>query len=65
MWKGELAYAGESWKIDDLERWRSRTSTSSRWCARTSGDQIGIGVLEQIAFGPHARYGFKELLDPA
>ena len=26
---------------------------------------VGIGVFEQIAFGPHARYGFKELLDPA
>jgi hypothetical protein len=24
-----------------------------------------VGVLEQIAFGPHTRYGFKELLDPA
>ena len=31
----------------------------------TCGDQVGIGVLEQIAFGPHPRYGFKELLDPA
>ena len=31
----------------------------------TCGDQVGIGVLEQIAFGPHARYGFTELLDPA
>ena len=28
------------------------------------GEQ-GIGVLEQIAFGPHPRYGFKEFLDPA
>jgi hypothetical protein len=31
----------------------------------TSGGKQGIGVLEQIAFGPHHRYGFKELLDPA
>jgi hypothetical protein len=31
----------------------------------TSGDRQGIGVLEQICFGPHARYGFTELLDPA
>ena len=29
------------------------------------GDEVGVGVLEQIAFGPHARYGFKEFLDPA
>jgi hypothetical protein len=32
--------------------------------ART-GRETGVGVLEQISFGPHARYGFKELLDPA
>ena len=31
----------------------------------TSGDVKGIGVLEQIHIGPHTRYGFKELLDPA
>jgi hypothetical protein len=30
-----------------------------------SGNQTGIGVLEQIAIGPHHRYGFKEVLDPA
>ena len=27
--------------------------------------QEGIGVLEQLCFGPHASYGFKELLDGA
>jgi hypothetical protein len=26
---------------------------------------VGVGVLEQLAFGLHHRYGFKELLDPA
>ena len=29
------------------------------------GDEEGIGVLEQICFGPHATYGFKEVLDGA
>ena len=32
--------------------------------ARMAGEE-GVGVLEQICFGPHARYGFKETLDPA
>ena len=32
--------------------------------ARMDG-QEGGGVLEQLCFGPHARYGFKEVLDPA
>lgn len=29
------------------------------------GNEKGIGVLEQFCLGPHARYGFKEVLDPA
>ncbi len=29
------------------------------------GDEVGVGVLEQLCFGPHQRYGFRELLDPA
>jgi hypothetical protein len=65
MWKGELAYAGESWKVDDLEPMAFENQHLQQVVRATSGDQVGIGVLEQIAFGPHARYGFKELLDPA
>jgi hypothetical protein len=33
--------------------------------ARCDDGNAGIGVLEQISFGPHARYGFREFLDPA
>jgi len=29
------------------------------------GGRTGVGVLEQISFGPHPRYGFREFLDPA
>jgi hypothetical protein len=32
--------------------------------ARRDGEE-GIGVLEQILLGPHRRYGFESLLDPA
>jgi hypothetical protein len=30
-----------------------------------TGDEEGIGVLEQIHLGPHRGYGFKDFLDPA
>jgi hypothetical protein len=30
-----------------------------------SGKRTGIGIFEQIVIGPHAKYGFKEALDPA
>ena len=65
MWKGELAYAGESWKVADLDPMAFENQHLQQVVRATCGDQVGIGVLEQIAFGPHARYGFKELLDPA
>ena len=29
------------------------------------GEHEGVGVMEQLAIGAHARYGFKEFLDPA
>jgi hypothetical protein len=31
----------------------------------TSGSKVGVGVLEQICCGPHRRYGFRDVLDPA
>lgn len=31
----------------------------------TAGRRKGIGVFEQIVIGPHKKYGFKEMLDPA
>jgi hypothetical protein len=29
------------------------------------GDEIGHGVLEQLIYGPHQRYGLKAGLEPA
>ena len=46
-------------------RWRIENQHIQQVVRATSGGKQGIGVLEQIAFGPHHRYGFKELLDPA
>ena len=65
MWKGELAIGGEMWKVADLDPMAIENQHIQQVVRATSGDQVGVGVLEQIAFGPHARYGFTELLDPA
>lgn len=65
MWKGELAYAGEMWKTDEIDPMSIENQHIQQVVRATSGDRAGIGVLEQICFGPHARYGFTELLDPA
>ena len=66
-WKGELAIGGESWRCDELEPMALENQHIQQVVRATRSDRggSGIGVLEQIAFGPHARYGFKEMLDPA
>jgi hypothetical protein len=65
LWKGELATAGESWKTDSLDEMALDNQHIQQVVRARMGDEQGVGVLEQIAFGPHARYGFRELLDPA
>ena len=65
VWKGELAMAGESWKCDELDPLAFENQHIQQVVRARMGRETGIGVLEQISFGPHARYGFKEFLDPA
>jgi hypothetical protein len=65
MWKGELAVGGESWKVDDLDPMAFENQHIQQVVRATSGDRTGVGVFEQICFGPHARYGFHDVLDPA
>jgi hypothetical protein len=65
VWKGELAMAGESWKCDDIDPMALENQHIQQVVRATADGREGIGVLEQIALGPNARYGFKEFLDPA
>jgi hypothetical protein len=65
FWKGDLAEAGESWKVDELnpllpQHLHVQQVVRARW-----GERVGIGVLEQIVLGPYPRYGFRELFDGA
>jgi len=65
VWKGELAIGGEAWRTDDLDPMALDNQHIQQVVRARSGDEEGVGVLEQICFGPHARYGFTEFLDPA
>ena len=51
--------------MDDLDPMAIENLHVQQVMRARAGDEQGIGVLEQIAIGPHARYGFKEFLDPA
>jgi hypothetical protein len=64
-WKGELAVGGESWKVSDLDPMALENQHIQQVVRARSGGRTGVGVLEQLCFGPHARYGFKEFLDGA
>ena len=64
-WKGELAVGGERWKCAELDELALPNLHIQQVVRAKSGDARGIGVLEQIHVGPHARYGFRELLDGA
>lgn len=65
MWKGELAVGGESWRLDDLDPMALDTQHVQQVVKARCGGEQGIGVIEQFILGPHAPYGFKEILDPA
>jgi len=64
-WKGELAVAGESWKTADLDEMAIENQHIQQVMRATMDGEQGIGVLEQLAFGPYHRYGLNEFLDPA
>jgi hypothetical protein len=64
-WKGELAIGGESWRCDAVDEMAFENLHIQQVVMATSGSRKGVGALEQIHLGPQARYGFKELLDPA
>jgi hypothetical protein len=65
FWKGELAVAGESWRCDDLAPLALENQHIQQVVRARMGGREGVGVFEQISLGPHATYGFKELLDGA
>jgi hypothetical protein len=64
-WHGELAVAGESWKTADLDEMAIENQHIQQVMRATMDGKQGIGVLEQLAFGPYPRYGLNEFLDPA
>jgi hypothetical protein len=64
-WKGELAIGGESFKTDELDPLAPDNLHIQQVMRARSEGREGIGVLEQIAIGPHASSGFKEFLDGA
>jgi len=62
---GQLVVDGEVHDVDDLDTTSLHDVHVQQVVRATWGDRRGIGVLEQLAIGPHAPSGLTGLLDGA
>lgn len=65
MWKGELEVGGESFDPRELNPLAPENVHVQQVVRASDGTRKGIGVLEQVCFGPYAPAGFKEFFDGA
>jgi glyoxylase-like metal-dependent hydrolase (beta-lactamase superfamily II) len=65
MYVGENEVGGESWALTDIDPSVPLYLHIQAICEATLGSRQGIGVLEQLAIGPHQPSGFKDLMDMA
>ena len=62
-WKGELAFAGESWSLDEVDPLALENIHIQQVVEARCGDEVGYGVLEQLHIGPYQPYGFSDWFD--
>jgi hypothetical protein len=60
---GELEVGGESIKLEDFEPLDPASIHVQTLCRARMGDKEGVGVLEQLAFGPHEPTGLTGWVD--
>lgn len=64
-WHDELVVGGEQSPVEELDTLSPDCVHVQQVVKATWADRTGLGVLEQLAFGPHAPSGFREFLDGA
>jgi hypothetical protein len=60
---GELEVGGESIPLADFPPLEASSIHVQTLCRVRMGDKAGVGVLEQLAVGPHEPSGLAGLLD--
>jgi hypothetical protein len=65
VWQGELKVEAEVWKESDLAPGNPFHNHIHSLVTAKLGEKRGVGLLEQILFGPLSRYGFEGFLDGA
>ena len=64
-WHGEFEEGSDGWKCADLNLLDPTNFHVQQVCRVRCGEQTGIGVLEQLVFGPHAPTGLTGFIDGA
>ena len=64
QWKGENEVGHEAVKVDDFDLAEPSSIHVQQLVRATAGDDLGIGVIEQLAFGPHQPTGLTGFTDP-
>ena len=62
-WKGELATGHESFDTRQLDHESPENLHTQQVVSASDGKREGVGVLEQIVFGPYEPAGFKNFFD--
>jgi hypothetical protein len=64
-WHDELAVGAEEHKVAELDTLDPSCIHVQQVMRATWRERTGLGVLEQLAIGPHAPSGFRDLFDGA
>ncbi|MBP8925933.1 MAG: hypothetical protein KBG75_08760 [Pseudomonadales bacterium] len=64
-WQGELAVAGESWDVADVNPLALENLHFQQVVKARCGKREGWGVLEQMHIGPSSTFGFDDWFDGA
>lgn len=62
-WHGEEAVGSEEHKVEDLDNVEPWNIHIQQVMRATWGDRVGLGVLEQLAFGEHVPSGLTGIID--
>ncbi len=65
LWHGELELGREDWSFADVSPEDPTHQHVHHLVRARIGDAEGVGIFEQIIFGPHTQFGFHDVLDGA
>jgi len=65
VWQSECALGRDDWRLDEVAPLDPTHQHVHHLVRARMGDAVGVGIFEQIIFGPHTQWGFQEVLDGA